>query len=203
MIRTRFKHLRVQIQIKLIRLDDPRLLHGPQLHGIQKYTAISGRTHEHRKRHAMTCGQQTLGHSIVFFLRCEMGPQPIAKFGAGHLTLKFRKQQDRCQETILIKQHVFVKRHIRYSNRTFVAQRTIIAPDWNLVNRAFAMRVQTAMAVVIAHRIGCRKIRDPARFKQRNQPSLMLSRYRHRPSNRHGERTAKSDGVIKNGIDTA
>ena len=62
------------------------------------------------------------------------------------------------------------------------------------------MRVETAVAVVIADRVGGRKIRDPSRFEQRNQPRLMLAGDRHRTGNRERQRAAHADGLVENRV---
>ena len=62
------------------------------------------------------------------------------------------------------------------------------------------MRVERAVAVVIADGVGGGKIRHPAGFEQRNQPRLMLAGDRDRTRDRHRERAALADGVIEDGV---
>ena len=61
-------------------------------------------------------------------------------------------------------------------SRLFIAQRGIVAEDRNFVDGLAAVLVQTAVAIVIANRVGGAEVRNPAGFEQRNQPRLMLAR---------------------------
>src|SRR5690348_1045641 len=65
------------------------------------------------------------------------------------------------------------------------------------------MGVETAVAVVIADRVGGAEIRDPAGFEQRNQPGLVLAGDGHGPGHGESERAAHADGPIDNGVDAA
>ena len=65
------------------------------------------------------------------------------------------------------------------------------------------MRIEAAVAVVVAGGIGGGKIRDPARFEQRDQPGLMLAADRDRTGNGERQRAARSDGAIEDRIDAA
>ena len=65
------------------------------------------------------------------------------------------------------------------------------------------MRIQAAVAVVVAGRVGGRKIGDPARFEQRDQPRLMLAADRDRARDGERQRAARSDGAVEDRIDAA
>ena len=77
------------------------------------------------------------------------------------------------------------------------------SPQMGTSKTGVAMRVQAAVAVVIAHRVGGAEIGDPAGFEQRNQPRLMLAGNRDRTGNRQRQRAAHADGLIENRVDAA
>ena len=141
-------------------------------------------------------------HAIgALLLRIERA-QPMAQLGAGHGALELGTLQHGGQEAVLVQQHVFVEGHVGDADGALVAQRAVVAPDGDLEDGPVAMRVERAVAVVIAHGVGGREIRHPAGFKQRNQPGLMLAGNRHRPRHRHRKRTSLTDGVIEDGVNT-
>ena len=59
------------------------------------------------------------------------------------------------------------------------------------------------MAVVVTDRVGGAQIGYPAGFEQRNQPGVMLSRYRNRTGNRQRQRASHTDRAIENLINAA
>ena len=140
---------------------------------------------------------------LVALLRGVERPQPVAQSRSGHGALEFRAQQHRGQEAILIEQHVLVEGHVGDANGALVAQRAVVAPDGDFEHRAVAMRVQAAVAVVIANGIGGAEIGHPAGFEQRNQPGLMLARNRDRTRNGERQRAAQADGVVEDRVDAA
>ena len=147
--------------------------------------------------------EQAARDAIQAFLLGVERSQAIAQLGAGHAALKFGPQQHGGEEFVLIEQHVLVERHVGDANGVLVAQRAVVAPDGNFEHRTVAMRVQAAMAVVIADRIGGGEIGDPAGFEQRDQPGLMLAADGDRTGDGERERAACSDGAIENRIDAA
>ena len=79
--------------------------------------------------------------------------QAIAQFGAGHGALKFGTRERGGEEAVLIKQNVFIERHVGDANGALIAQCAVVAPDGHFENR-IAMGIQAAMAVVIADGVG-------------------------------------------------
>ncbi len=148
-------------------------------------------------------GEQPGLHAVLRFLRGVIFAQQIAQFGAGHLALEFGAREHRGEETVLIEQHAFVEGHVGDANGAFVAQRRIVAEDGDFVNRAGFIRVEAAMAVVIANGVGGAQIRHPSGFEQRDQPRLMLAGYRDRPRDRERQRASHADGAIENLVDAA
>ena len=150
----------------------------------------------------MASRKQAGSHSIgAFLLRIE-GAEPVAHLRAGHGALEFRTPQRRAQKFVLIQQNILVERHVGDANRALVAQCAVVAPNRNFEDR-IAMRIQAAMAVVIADCVCGAEIRYPAGFEQRNQPRLMLPRHRHRSGNRQRQRAAEADRFIQDGVNAA
>ena len=75
------------------------------------------------------------------------------------------------QKSILIEQHLFIKRHVGDANRRFIAQRTVVAKDRNFMDR-IAMPVERAVSIVITDRICRRQIGNPAGFQKRIEPRV-------------------------------
>ena len=140
--------------------------------------------------------------AIQAFLRGVESPQAVTQLGARHAALEFGAQQNGGKEFVLIEQHVFVERHVGDANGVFIAQRAVVAPDGNF-EHGVAMRVEAAVAVVVADRIGGGEISDPARFEQRDQPGLMLAADRDRSGDGERQRATGSDGAVENRIDAA
>ena len=111
----------------------------------------------------------------MLLLRGVIPPQQIAQFGARHFALEFGTRQHGREEAVLIEQNAFVERHVGDPDGALVTERAVVGEDRNFVNRAGFVGVQTAMAVVVADRIGGAEVSHPARFEERNQPGLMLS----------------------------
>ena len=107
------------------------------------------------------------------------------------------------QEAVLIEQHAFVEGHVGDADGAFVAQRGIVAVDGDFVNGIDVVRVQAAMAVVIADRVGGAEVGHPAGFEQRDQPGLVLAGNRDRAGNRQGQRAALADGAVEDGVNAA
>ena len=118
--------------------------------------------------------------------------------------LELGTQQHRGQESVLIEQHVLVERHVGDANGALIAQRAVVAPDGNFEDRTVAMRVQAAVAVVIAHRVGGRKIRDPARLRAAGSATPDAGRDTVTgPGDRQRQRAALPDGVVENRVNAA
>ena len=104
------------------------------------------------------------------------------------------------EKAVLIHEHVFVERHVGYADGFLIAQGAIVAKDRHLVNWIF-VRIQAAMPVVIANRIGGAEVGDPSGFEQWNQPGLVLAGDGHRPGDRKRNGAAHPDGPIENRVD--
>ena len=121
MVRAGFVHLGMHIQVEFIGFEQPGLLHGPQLHRIQEYTAVGCRSDEHGNLHTMARGEQSWPDAAGPLLLCVVSAQPIAQLRAGHRSLKFGQSQHGREELVLIKQHSFIEGHVRYAYDLFVA----------------------------------------------------------------------------------
>ena len=150
----------------------------------------------------MAGGEQALFDAQRLFLLPVITAQKIAKFGACHFALKFGEAQQGGQEFVLIKQHVFVERHVSYADGTLVAECSIIAENGHF-KHGVAVRVEAAMAVVITDGVGSAEVGNPAGFEQRNQPGLMLARDSDRTGDGKRKRAAHADGAIEDGINSA
>ena len=74
-----------------------------------------------------------------------------------------------------------------------VAQRAVVAEDGDLVDRVVVVRVEAAVAVVVADGVGGAEVGDPAGLEQRDQPGLVLAGDGDRPGDGQGERAARAD----------
>ena len=200
MIGAGLEHFGVQVQVERVFGHDAGVAHGPQLHRIQENAAIRRGAHQHRDGEAIASGQQAGRHSVALFLRGVICAQTITHLRAGHLLLKLGARQAGAQEAVLIEQHGLVEGHIGNADRAFVAQRRVVAVDGHFVY-GIVVRVQAAMPVVIADRVGRADVGHPSGFEQRDEPREVLARHGNRAGDGQRQRATLADGAIENGVD--
>src|SRR4051794_13606918 len=138
MVRACFENLCMHVEFESVLLAQSGLSECPQLYRIEEHTAVRRSADEDWNSEASTGREQSRGNAVTLLLFAVVTSETVAEFGSRHLVLELGLAQNGTEETVLIEQHGFVKRHVGDADRPFVPKLCVVTPDGDFVNWAFA-----------------------------------------------------------------